>query len=1338
MTPPAATRLKPVRAGIVGLWDYTEATFAFADGRLVLRGANGSGKTKALEVLFPFVLDGRLDPRRLDPFSGENRTMKENLLWRGTDSAYGYAWLEFAVPATPDAPARHVTIGVGMRAQRHRPSPTSWFFVAHGRVGEDVPLVVDGRPLTRRELADRLGDEAVVDRASDHRRRVDAALFGLGAERYEAMLDLVLTLRRPMLAKDLDPQLLSETLTRGLRPLDDDLLEQVARSFDDLEAVQRDLDQLAAADDATQRFLTDYRGYLRTQARHRADATIEAVAARGAAVERQQAAHGSLDEARAAEAMAEAETTRLEDQLDRDRARRDALRASEAFRTAGQLDHLERSVRDLAEEVARAERRRSDAEAAAEREGEQLDDQRQRRARVVSDLDRLRPRLAAAAGEAGIGWQADDAVGDDGEVRQRVGARAAARRSDLEAVRAALAAAQDAERRLVAAEAAVERATDADEAAEAALATAEEGVRGARHDLEVALGAWADAHTAVVSDEDRAAVLTSVATAGEDDQPAPADLWRERLAARRDAAATERARVEDALAALASQRDALEERRQAILDERDDAPPAVDWRGGGREERAGAPLWRLVRFADGVDDAAAAGIEAALEAAGLLDAWVGPDGGVAEVLDAFLVPDAEDGTPQDDDAGSGGRLADLLVPEEQDHVPTEVVARLLRSIALSPDDGEVAIGADGRYRLGPLAGRHQVAAPRYLGATARAAHRAARVAALDGELAELARETDQRHARLAELEAWLTAADAATAALPPIGELRRRLRELERATGRRQEARGALHASRAAAETARRELNERRDALRREAERHALPIDPDAIAAVAAAVTRFETDGQELATTIRRLAERTEAVRTAEERVTAATTALDSATTEVTTRRRAHDSRATELTTLRDRMGADVAAVMAELEEVEQALTADERARVAAAQQARDAAAARGQAEGEVGAAAEAVTTATEHLTAAEERLAVLTRPDLAGPLELTTPPDASADALLDAVDQLVTGVSGTDERRKAAQTRITHGLEELQHALGSGYHPAWDVEDDVIVVTVGDDLGVRSMAAFAQQLAVQRGEQEALLTARERALFEDTLLTSVCGQIHHRIQATRDLVSTMDREMRARRLSSGQTVGVAWRAQDTATDEWKRVHRLLDQDPAHFGPDQLDELRRHFSAEIKAARAADPKAPYRELLGHVLDYRTWRRFELSLIEADGSASPLTRARHARLSGGEKAASLHLPLFAAAHAAFAGARHDCPRLLGLDEAFAGIDDQGRSELLSLSVTFDLDLFMTGYDLWAVDPAVPAVAHYDLLHLADEHAVSSLLIVWDGAELLEGPDAEVALAAANAP
>jgi recombinational DNA repair ATPase RecF len=85
MTSPS-DRFRPSRAGVINIWDYTDEEFVFAGGRLVLRGHNGSGKTKALEVLFPFILDGVADARRLDPFSGENRTMKSNLLYRGQDA----------------------------------------------------------------------------------------------------------------------------------------------------------------------------------------------------------------------------------------------------------------------------------------------------------------------------------------------------------------------------------------------------------------------------------------------------------------------------------------------------------------------------------------------------------------------------------------------------------------------------------------------------------------------------------------------------------------------------------------------------------------------------------------------------------------------------------------------------------------------------------------------------------------------------------------------------------------------------------------------------------------------------------------------------------------------------------------------------------------------------------------------------------------------------------------------------------------------------------------------------------------------------------------------------
>ena len=50
-------------------------------------------------------------------------------------------------------------------------------------------------------------------------------------------------------------------------------------------------------------------------------------------------------------------------------------------------------------------------------------------------------------------------------------------------------------------------------------------------------------------------------------------------------------------------------------------------------------------------------------------------------------------------------------------------------------------------------------------------------------------------------------------------------------------------------------------------------------------------------------------------------------------------------------------------------------------------------------------------------------------------------------------------------------------------------------------------------------------------------------------------------------------------------------------------------------------------------------------------------------------------------------------------------------------------TKDLDLFMTGYDLWATEGSIRAAAHYDLAHSPVQHTVSALLLVWDGAELI---------------
>ena len=136
----SSSRFRPSRAGIVNLWDYRDEEFVFVNGWLILRGPNGSGKTKALEVLFPFVLDGVADSRRLDPFSGENRTMKSNLLYRGQDSEYGYVWMEFARPVEAARPET-VTLIVGMRAHRNSDGVRMSFYVTGKRLGADFGLL---------------------------------------------------------------------------------------------------------------------------------------------------------------------------------------------------------------------------------------------------------------------------------------------------------------------------------------------------------------------------------------------------------------------------------------------------------------------------------------------------------------------------------------------------------------------------------------------------------------------------------------------------------------------------------------------------------------------------------------------------------------------------------------------------------------------------------------------------------------------------------------------------------------------------------------------------------------------------------------------------------------------------------------------------------------------------------------------------------------------------------------------------------------------------------------------------------------------------------------------
>ncbi|MGH2949868.1 MAG: hypothetical protein ACRDPC_27010, partial [Solirubrobacteraceae bacterium] len=362
-------RWRPSRAGIVNLYEYGDQLFEFGDGRLLLRGHNTSGKTKALEVLLPFCLDGDISPRRLDPFASDAKDMKWNLVGCiDQEQRVGYAWLEFE-RRDDDGDVRHLTCGVGLRAHRNLPGVTRWYFVARdARVGIDVPLLRGREPVGKADLGAMLGDAGeVLDSQRAYRARLDDLLFGFGSEdQYRSMLRLMLELRRPHLSKTLDPGKVADLLAAGLPEIDPDLMRRLAGGLEQLETLERQLGRLRTVRDRVRSFHDrTYRAYLRAVVRESADrlrtaqTSVDTVGAQlrdaRAGRERAEQRRGELEERRAAVAV---EIERLEG------AER-ALVTSQAWRSIEAVEALRGQAQARNETAAALQRVADEAAAAA-------------------------------------------------------------------------------------------------------------------------------------------------------------------------------------------------------------------------------------------------------------------------------------------------------------------------------------------------------------------------------------------------------------------------------------------------------------------------------------------------------------------------------------------------------------------------------------------------------------------------------------------------------------------------------------------------------------------------------------------------------------------------------------------------------------------------------------------------------------------------------------------------------------------------------------------------------------------------------------------------------------
>ncbi|MEK2494833.1 TIGR02680 family protein [Kitasatospora purpeofusca] len=1340
-TPAAAARWQPSRAGILNVWRYYDETFTFHEGRLLLRGQNGTGKSKALEVLLPFLLDASLRPNRLSTFGGSERTMHWNLMGEGASgkTRVGYVWLEFVRDNGDDDPV-HFTGGARLQASVHTTGVTVDYFTTGARIDHPggLSLVNDtGQPLTRAVLADALhGRGELHGSPADYRNTVRSTLFpGLSEQRYDALITALLQLRTPKLSERLDPSLLSSLLSRALPPLGQGEITELAEGFERLDRQREHLKSLDDEVAAATAVANQQRGYAQRALRAGAAALISAT------TEMDNVARIAKDsEEKHAEALRlRAERRGAQEEFEHRRQEIDGaiegLLGSEVYRQGQELDQL-RSRADQATRTAERIRATADRKVHAATEDAGLADAARLRAEQRAEHTRAaREETRGAARRAamesvftevqtllGTAPASSEAQEEQGRTARRLlrGATVS-RHGRIADVRAAV----ERHERCVADRTTAEQHLDT---ARERLADATARREQNAHGYEAAVDAhadrlrrWATTDCTELSIDDaeelasRAAVETDVLALVE--------------AAARSA---ENSITADATTAHAG-RDDARARRERIVEELERTAAAADLppvpprtRTADRSVLPGAPLWRLLAFRPDVPSADQAGIEAALEASGLLDAWLTPDGGLA-VAGHDTLADPASAVP-----AQGASLLGVLAPEPDGPVPSGLVERLLAGIAYGPTlpaGYPAAVAADGSWRLATVFGSWSKEESSHIGAAARERARQRRIACLTAELAEADAIVTGFELRLRALADRRTRLGADLRSRPHHRDVEQAKRAWERSES---EVGAREDTVREAVERLARQEEAVAAALRALAvvsAEHALPTERAALDAAAAAVDalRDQADAwfdahlaqaaaQQVWDTARGHAEAS--------RDAAAESRAEAEDAEAAARALRATFQAAEST-----VGEDYRQVAARIGEFKAALDRTRReidtgtqgllaleGRIGAlgATTANDAA----RYEGTVAARNEAAHRF--------RRLCVLGFPEDAGLGLVLTSADGIR-ATLEAARETSAAWPGLPHGTRNlgdSLNRLSEAVHRARQSLGSRADLELEAEEDIHVLTATVD-GIRVGAAgLLTILTGDRDRSRDDITAAERGLFDRTLTGDTRRHLASRIRQAGELVERMNGHLERVRTASRVAVRLVWQVHPDLPAGTRTARELLLKDPARITEADREALHAFFRDRIDEAKTRNTAATWEDQLAEVLDYTAWHQFVVKLDRANGAGwQLLTKKLHGALSGGEKAIALHLPLFAAV-AAHYEAVPQSPRLILLDEVFVGVDTVNRGQVFGLLAALDLDLVLTSDHEWCTYRELSGIAVHQLITGGDgDDAVTSARFTWTGADLL---------------
>lgn len=1359
---PERERWQPLRIGLVELFHYDSEEFWFRDGHLLLRGNNGTGKSKVLSLSLPFLFDAQLRPSRIEPDGDNGKKMAWNLLMDGYKRRIGYTWIEFG-RRQGDGAVRYLTLGAGLSAVTGKTQVDSWFFMIEGmsgkqdwRIGQDLWLTNEQRVVLTRErlraLLEERGQGTVFENARVYRRTVDERLFHLGEKRYEALMDTLIQLRQPQLSKKPDEAGLSHALTESLPPMPQELLADVAQALNQLEEDREQLSNARKLEQAVTHFEQRYRTYAGTLTRRQARELRQAQTAFDNASEDRNKAQTALRAAKDAEAEAILSLDAAKRALTAARERLETLQSDPANQDANRLSQAERDADERKTEAARASEQREAARQHLERERERSKKSEQRTEAARNELVSARAQCAAEAQSAGTTFAICDNPLVSLDLDELPALPALRLTSALTELRDASNKRREHIRHLEQRHATVAakrstlqtlQAVQRDRHAELAEATE----RRAQADLEAEtagdalIDAWTDYCRGLEQLRFESVDALSELT-GWVARPEGADPVHSALTASYSRILGEHGARETELAAhrreLDQEHHALAEEQEQLAAGQDATPTVPATRGRNvRVGRVGAPLWQLIDFRPHVTPQQRAGLEASLEASGLLDAWVAPDGSVSDAAERPIWDTHWRRRP----AVACESLLGLLSPAIPDGctVDPATVEALLASVACGREDDlavESWIATEGRFRLGTLTGAWYKPEAVYIGHTARASARRRRMQEIALRLEQLDAENSVLSRALEALASDRTKAKEELDDAPSHTSLRQAILTAASAERDVQQARARLDQADNQCRAAETELYMAREVLENDAIDLQLPVAQADLASIISAVDRFTEALHALAQASRewrsawpnhlqqleRDGEASDTLKQREEELGAADERAEKASARYTA---LQESIGAKVETLRQQLNKatqNTRHAAADVELKQTASTAAAEARAVADTRA-------SVAERVLAERTDIRAQAIERLRRfAESTLMTSALPDL--PLPSAGVPWTIDPALQLArrAEQALAHIEDDDASWTRIQREVSEDLTELQRSLTAlSHHAASEPNDWGFTVHITYQNRSERPDTLAAHLADDIAQRSELLSAREREILENHLQAEIAAEIQRLMRAADKQVDTINEELYKRPTTTGVRYRLQWqpltpeedgplgleiareRLLNTSSDLWsaedRRVVGAMLQQQIVMERDRAedDATAAGFSLSDQLARA--------------LDYRRWHRFR---VQRQKDKSSGWQKLSGPASSGERALGLTVPLFAAIASFYGrGGNPHAPRPMLLDEAFAGIDDAARAHCMGLIREFDLDFIITSEREWACYAELPGVSICQLQRREGVDAVFVSRWTWDG-------------------